>query len=301
MRAKSSDVLAILASDLHGRPDPPIARSSENWYVVQDNYYWQARELCKKHNAPFVVAGDFCHHWKLPPETINFLIAHIPQPCYGIPGQHDLPFHRYSEMGKSAYWTLCQAGIVKNLPPKATIAVNDKLALYGFPWGFPPSKCHYPIEGSVNLAVVHAYCWKKGRSYPGAPASAHYQNFELDGYDAAVFGDNHQSFLVGKIYNSGTFIRTKRDEIDYKPTLGLLMSDGTITRHYLDTTTDKFEANESTAPVVELDMTDFLHQLTAAGDGAVSFTEAIKQWHEKENTPESVQHLLQSWLESRMQ
>ena len=38
------------------------------------------------------------------PELINWAIKHLP-PMLAVPGQHDLPYHDYKELGRSAYAT----------------------------------------------------------------------------------------------------------------------------------------------------------------------------------------------------
>lgn len=214
------------------------------------NYLDQLNRIREKHNnVPGVIAGDLFHRWNSPPELINFAISRLAG-WRTIPGQHDLPYHRYEDIRKSAYWTLVEAGSISHLSHKITHRLGD-LFIKAFPWGFTPQ----PFDGSdhrlMRVAIVHQYVWKKDCAYPNASPEQHADKLtnQLEGFDVAFFGDNHKGFIqlnsANKctIVNCGGFIRRNSDETDYVPCVSLLYSDGTVRRQPLDTSKDKLISN----------------------------------------------------------
>jgi len=131
-----SNVIAILCSDIHLCHTPPVARSAEpDWYVAMERQLDELRAVAEQHGAPIVCAGDIFDRWNSPPELINFAIQSSPK-MHSIPGQHDLPHHRYEDMQRSAYWTLVAAGVLTDLGTVPKV-VSNWLAVHPFPWGFP--------------------------------------------------------------------------------------------------------------------------------------------------------------------
>ncbi len=293
-------VVALLCADLHLSHNAPTARSAEpDWYVAQGRVLHELGELQEVHNVPILFAGDLFDSWRSPPELINFALRALPT-MYCIPGQHDLPYHDRGEVVKSAYWTLVLAGKIKNLDygliPKGLIPKN-KLIVYPFTWGWdvgpwevgPADKGmgggYDYSEGDLHIAVTHEFCWMPGHTYPGAPPAKELTKLgsKLKGYDVAVFGDNHSHFAsrVGdcNVWNCGCLIRRKRDERKYKPTVGLLYSDGHIEPHFLDTSEDEW-LDEELVEVGEdfVEMGDFLSELELLDSASRDFKEAIHRY-----------------------
>lgn len=232
-------VVAVTFGDVHLRAKRPRCRG-DNWEDVMVRTLTEVCAIGHEHGCSmFVCSGDIFHRWNTPPEIINLAIRCMPK-CYAVPGQHDLPWHNYDLIKKSAYWTLVEAGVVTNLEPGWGHEVGqgkNHITLAGFPWGFditPPDEA-----GDITLAVVHDYCWEKGRSFPGAPKEKGVTNHKrkLKPYTAAVFGDNHKGFLAGNVLNGGALIRCSSDEVD-PPCVGLLWSDGTWSRQELECAKD---------------------------------------------------------------
>ena len=302
-----SRVVAILCSDLHLSHTAPLARSSEpDWYEAMGRPLAELRGLQKQHGCPVICAGDVFDRWNSPPELINFAIKHVPK-MYAIPGQHDLPHHRLEDIKRSAYWTLVEAGVIREIPPHRFTVINqDELVLCGFPWGIDVAKRTQKLSNREPLyvAVIHQYVWKLGSSYLDAPKGAHLSRFEkqLEGYDVAVFGDNHKGFMAGTpnctVFNCGTFMRRKADEINYKPQVGLLHADGTVEPYHLDTSRDKIEVIEKTTANDELDITAFLEELNGLGGDSLDFETAIKRYVEKHGVTKPVREVIQQALES---
>ena len=200
---KNKEVQALLLSDIHFCHKPPVARSNEpNWYDAMARYCDQVT-IVQEHfgEPPVIIAGDVFDKWNPPPELINFVIDKLPERCYGIPGQHDLPNHSYDEIHRSAFWTLVLSGKLTEIPPDESYSIPDsKVICYPFPWGFPikPNK-HYGGGGCwTHLAVCHSYIWTDdGNGHPEASKDQRTSKYrkKLRGYDCAVFGDNHKGFL----------------------------------------------------------------------------------------------------------
>jgi hypothetical protein len=61
-------------------------------------------------------------------------------------------------------------------------------------------------------------------------------------------------------------MRRNSDEVDYKPSVGLLRANGTIERHYLNTSEDIIDATEEVRKAEEVgaDLTEFIDELEAS-------------------------------------
>jgi len=299
-----SDVIAILVSDLHLSHTTPLARSSEpSWYGAMATALGQLEDLANQHDpAPVICAGDVFDRWNSNPELINFAIVHLPR-MYAIPGQHDLPHHRLEDVRRSAYWTLVEAGVIDNID-----VVNDDnpdFIMWGFPWG---RAINPPVveEGSktLHIAVAHKYVWEGEHHYDGAPKTDHLSKLakQLDGYDVAVFGDNHKGFQANildgcTVFNCGTFMRRKVDEVDYMPAVGLLYNDGTVGTCFLDTSQDKIEVVEKTTADDELDIAEFVEELNGLGGDFLDFETAVVRYVEKHGIVKPVREVIQRIME----
>ena len=250
---------------------------------------------------PIFVAGDLTHHWKATPELINFLLAYMPT-VYAVAGNHDLPYHDYDQRHRSAYWTLVEAGAVKNLAPGEPQMIGvgnpegDLLWVQGFPWGTPLSPVpdpddHLDDDGQdchLDLAVVHDYCWQEGRgSYPGVDPGKHFKKHMeyLGGYDVMLFGDNHQPFKAeeqgqGVLVNAGAMIPRRSDE-KMAGLVWVLCRDGSVRDYVL--------MDNRCAPWVEvedvyglgeagLDLESAVDLLQRLGAATLDFGEAVREY-----------------------
>lgn len=309
---RTGDVLAILCSDLHLSHTAPKSRKEKgaDWYQVMLDYLLQLYGLSTEWGeVPVVVAGDIFDRWDAPAELINFAIENLPDAVYAVPGQHDLPNHVYRDIERSAYWTLVQAKKIIDLKPgKPTIRMDGDLVMYGFPWEHPILP-HDPNNygSSVKLAVVHSYIWNGNTTgYHGAPKEKMVSGYlkNLDGYDAAVFGDNHIGFHLKTasksgpihIFNSGGFIRRKSDEVDYNPQIGALLKDGSILPIPLKCDKDEFDLThkEDDAEVV-LDP-ELVQAVNKIGDRAEDFTSFLRRLMDNESVRRGVKEVVLSCL-----
>lgn len=298
-------IIAVLCGDLHITNKRPIARADENWFDAQKRPLREIKLLAKKHRCPVICSGDVFDKHNPNPETINFAIKHLPK-MFAVPGNHDLPFHRYEDIQKSGYWTLVEAGIITNLPPDEIIRVSDYLSCEGFPWGFglhPRTKSDLALR---VLAVVHKYCWIGDYKYTGATGPDHATELSksLRGYAAILVGDNHSHFSVMSekgppVMNVGGLMRRRIDEIDFEPTVGLLYSDNTFGHHELDCSEDKFidVGDLKTVAGQSVEMEDFLESMKSLGDQALDFVAATMHFLEKNSVCRATRKIILQAIE----
>lgn len=276
-------ITSVWCSDIHLSHRPPIARSAEPcWYSAMRRQLDQLREVANQHNVPIFVVGDIFDRWNPPPELINFAIKYMPR-CYAIPGQHDLPYHSYADIKKSAYWTLVEAGVIVDLPP-GQHGVGD-LIIHSFPWGTPLTPC--PDNGlsifGLNVMMAHIYVWSRGHGYPHAPKDrfvgdkGHLRKV-FDSYGACFTGDNHTAFsCYPYIVNCGGFFRRKSDEEESKPSIYLLRKSGRTLPVELNCAADKFLQKTELDKFVKDARTveKFIDDLGNLNQSVVDFKDAI--------------------------
>lgn len=276
-------IIAIAFSDLHLTLQVPAVRADNDWLGVQAVYLDQVRQLQTKYDCPILFGGDLFDRWNAPAELINFALEHLPEGSYTVAGQHDLPNHRLDLMERSAYGTLVKCGAVQHVRKEGFryIASDREVFVYGASWG---EKLPVPHTDGFNIAMVHRYIWDRDAMYPGAPIEAHAHagdlNKELEGYQVAIFGDNHIHFRVKlengcTVFNCGGFIRRKSDEISRRPCVGLVYDNGKVERHYLYTTFDKFHDLTGKVEGGEVSMRQFIQQLEELGEQGVNFRETV--------------------------
>jgi hypothetical protein len=255
--------------------------------------------LAKRNACPIIAAGDIWDKYNQTPEIVNWAILNLPK-MYAIPGQHDLPNHVLADVDKSAYWTLVEAGVLMHLDGPQTLGKG--LVVYPFPWNAPITPLVDPDPNNTHLAVIHRYIWRDHKtSYPGADENKKVGGYAemLAGYDAAVFGDNHIGFTTFintcEVMNCGTFFIRKSDEVAYRPQVGLLYNDGSISTHYLDVSQDVYlDGAVKKAADLETgrDAKEFLNELRSLGSDSISFREALNRKMENLGTDDAVRRFV---------
>jgi len=254
-----------------------------------------------------VIAGDIFHKWNSSASLINFAIEQFARfrkidiDVYAVPGQHDLPYHNYEDISRSAYWTLIQAGVVKHLDKVTHL---KDVTLHPFAWGKDVTPLDEkvwgkPVAGHPHLAVVHKYVWASGStSYPGAKEDERVNAYtkKLDGYDAALFGDNHKGFKAGKINNNGTFMRRNKDERLYHPTYGLLYRDGTQERVCFETQ-DSWISDHFDLLDKKMSVEGFLEVLNNHGETFLDFHDSMNQYLDVNKIPKEVREMILKSME----
>jgi len=296
-----TQLIAILMADLHLSHKAPAARSCEkDWYAVQRGYLRQVSRLQKRHSRdltyqiPVVVAGDLFDRWNAPAELVNFALANLPKSIFAVPGNHDLPPGGWKDLKKTAFYTLVKANRITLLEPGKPMEMGGRapLRMHGFPSGFQVKPLENLHDMLVEIAVVHQYIWTKATGHPGADPEHRAKAMmpRLKGYDVACFGDNHTPLSVAgptRIFNPGTFMCRKSDERGITPSVGLLRSDNSIERFYLDVSGDRF-VDAADLQKTMIDYGEFMAELSQLGDVAISFADAILRRLDRDDVPEAV-------------
>ncbi len=301
-------ILAIFCSDIHLTEKPPISRSLEpDWMEAQERILRQAREISDRNNCcPVFCAGDVFDRWNPSPALINWAIEHLPE-MYAIPGQHDLPLHNYGDIRKSAYWTLVEAGKIKDITEPVDCGLFQ---VWGFPWGKPLARFDYgvyeprAVKWKTQILMAHRYVWIAGCGYPQARREDNLESLRsiVDGYQYSVFGDNHQAFLAhitneNVVFNCGCLIPRKKDE-RMPPMIGLLRESG-MSGFVLDCNEDKWVDTEEYESVAakNLELEDFLDHLGKLGTEVSDFCGAIRSYVKENEVSDSVKNILERAME----
>ncbi len=310
---KQNQIVAILCSDLHLSLKPPTWRSAEpDWFGAMARPLDEISGLQHEHKCPVLCAGDVFDRWNSPPELINFAMDYLPDNFWAIPGQHDLPYHSYDDIKKSAYWTLVRTNLIKYMHPETPTAISDtnkNIVSMGYPWGYEVKPLGPQQEGTLRIAVLHEYNWIPGKEYPSAPTtsklSGKRKNFK--GWDIVCIGDNHKGFMrrIGKttFFNCGSMMRRKSDEKDYKPWVGLVTKQGEVIPHYLDTSKDKHikQTNVNLNDTKDgIDMDGFLQGLEDLGKDALDFKVAMKHYLHKHKTSKAVRSIIKGAMNNEL-
>lgn len=308
LRLKSDPIVAVCLSDVHMSLRPPLARSEEkSWIEAQSRVWEEVRGLVTQHNAMTIIAGDLFDRWNAPAELINLAMTLLPPSnVYGIPGNHDLPNHRMDLISKSAWWTLVHSGHIIPLGPTPVVwgDVDRPMALYGRPFGgkTPRPKFDGGFQLYTHILVTHEFVYTSRTGYEGAPSSGklHHRGKDFSRFDAVIVGDNHMGFhrVVEEthVFNCGTLLRRKSNEVRYHPQVGLLHRSGMVSPFWLDTTKDVFTKTshmENEAEDIWGDSVDhFMIELEKAADNVLDFRETIKLAIEKASTRKQVKEII---------
>lgn len=289
--------IAIGISDLHLSLQKPACRADKDWMAVQAGYLKQVRDLSYRLNqVPVLCAGDIFDRWNAPAELINFALAELPEKMLCIPGQHDLPEHRMDAIDRSAYATLVLARKVIDTSGDQNL-FDYKFIIDGFGWG---QHIHAARKKSkLRIALVHKYLWAYDKCYPGAPESSNIASFkkEFEGWNVIISGDNHQHFkspttVGGVIFNPGTFIRRKSDEISHIPCAAIIHDDGTVKPFYFNTEGDKFHFGVKDQTPAPINMRDFINQLESLGEHGLNFREEVERYLENNEVEEETRQII---------
>lgn len=292
----NNPVVAIAIADLHLSLQAPACRAEEDWLGVQANYLKRVRDMADEHEVPVLCAGDIFDRCNTTPELVNFALDHLPKSMICVAGNHDLPNHRFADLYRSGYGVLENAGHIIDVSGSSH-AFGNGWVVSGAAWG---QNMPVPIDRLHNIALVHAYIWRKGCSHGGAPEGGHFKEWgkRLRGFDVAVFGDNHQRFRANaggcRVLNCGTFLRRRLDEVEQRPAIGVIYSDGFTEQLPMDITTDCFVDQVADAMLeTEVDMSAFLHQLDGlSGDTELDFQAHVRRYLRENETEHRVERVL---------
>lgn len=309
--------VAIATADVHLRHKPPRARISEpDWYeAMKRNLDFLKRvrlsfEADHNRPVPILYAGDIFDYWNVPPELINFAIENLPH-GYSVAGQHDLPYHRFKDIKKSAYWTLVKSDVLISLNGRRIIDNSEwHTHVTGFSYGQPLTRCECQIEGvKIKIALIHKYIWSsRDNSYEGAPKKNLVSSLrrKLKGFDIAIFGDNHKAFLqpnikgrdfsYPKILNCGPLIPQTIDLKNTTPKIYVIWSDKSIETIEVPTKHDRWieDANLPTKSDVSI-VADTLNNIF--NKPVESFHSALKKLAGSKRVKKAVKRVLYEIVE----
>jgi calcineurin-like phosphoesterase family protein len=319
----NNPVAAIACADIHLSHTPPIARAGEpNWYETMKRTLMELENLKRRHGVPILCAGDIFHHWKSPPELINFALDYLPE-MIAIPGQHDLPNHVLADVDKSAFGTLEKAGkIVCHRYSMGGVIYNefndgDYLRLSLFPWGSTVQPPTIKKGTGINVCLHHAYRWVKDKRYLGAPAESQFSTSEYKGYDVVIIGDNHISWdaqlcRIGElrnvsnpfqsVFNCGSLMRRNSDQINHRPRVGLIHLDGSVESHYLDCSKDIISATAGPlerASETPISLARLQEQLKQLQGSTLDFIAVLRQTMDREGITPEVQQIIEEAIEGK--
>lgn len=286
--ADRDEIAAVACGDLHVGTRRPPARRDKDWIATLRNAFLQVRTIAK--GVPILYPGDLLE-WDATPEDINAAIQLIPR-GYAVPGNHDLPDHDQTQLYRSAYQTLVEAGTVVNLKPGEATRIRNDVYVYGWPDRTGPIAYRQPVPKSspevLHVALIHDYVWDRGHCHPGAKPQEHAEfvapKLRALGYGVAVFGDNHAGFTRRYpgfvLTNPGCVVRRRSDERSYQPAVSVIWRNGNVTTVPLDVSADVFvEVPEGTDPaVMDVDVDEYVNDLQNLGDVAVNFREAVRRF-----------------------
>ena len=262
-------------------------------------------------DVPVLIPGDIFDRWNAPPEAVNLAIRCLPKGCYAIPGQHDLPYHRYEDRKRSAYWTLVEAGTLIDLEPGSRVPVrvhpsrgdrlSSDLMLHPFPWGHQVQANQDPEKEFLHVALVHAYLWSSDADrHPQADAKdqalARWQARCWDGYHVCLYGDNHVTWVErfrGRggperltVVNHGSLSNRTIDQKGRTRFASVILSDGSVKMvgfpdngHWLDA---------PSVPTTEraADFSRVVEEVRGMGDHGIDFLQEVR--HDLRTVPEKV-------------
>lgn len=303
------DVAAIYCADIHISDKAPIARSAEpDWFAAMKRPLTQVERLAAYYGVPIFIAGDIFDKHNPHARTVNWAIDNL---FHGqaIPGNHELPDHRYDKMKESAYWTLCEAQTVTNLIP-GKLHEFSEFGLRAFPFGFDIEPCQDEWhEFYFYVAMAHQFVWQKGNTFHGAPEEHNVKKVRerLTGYQAAFFGDNHNGFInrgSPDICNCGGLLRRTRKEVSYSPVVMLLFRNGGTAYHVLDASEDKFFNFDQLAVIDTLESRDpelaaVCKELADLGETSCDFKEMVRRRAERDTVSKGVRFRIYEALEQQ--
>lgn len=120
--------------------------------------------------------------------------------------------------------------------------------------------------------------------------------YDLQTEDGIIVTNTQPSDKGICISNCGSFMRRHSDELENKPAVLLLHTDGTVSRHVLDTSRDKIrnikkEILEWEEPL-QVELSEFAHELELAHAEALSYAKTVIKWVQGHDVPDEVKEVI---------
>jgi predicted phosphodiesterase len=287
---------AVFCGDIHLRLTTPIARTDDFVAAMWKKIEF-INDLALQHDCPVLCSGDLLDTWKSPPELLSEAIEHLFNPAkwFTIFGDHDLPQHSWKLRHKSGLTTLAKASAVQIVNGGHGSDKNN-------------SKLKNPKESiGINgrkLFLWHILTWQSELPYPGCKTSnAKKLLKKYPQFDCIVTGDNHKPFVErhkGRILvNVGSMMRTRADQINYKPAVWLYYADkNDVVPVYLPIeenviSRDHIELKEERSDRIDA----FISKVQTNFKLTMSFERNIKRFFGKNKTKDKVKQIILKHLE----
>ena len=275
--------IAVVCSDIHLSDKPPVYRSKEkDWFEAMQRPLQEMEELAHELDVDILCAGDIFDKWNCSPALINFAMVTLPK-MKSIPGQHDLPYHSYDQLEKSAYYSLSLHDRLDHLSNDTVTPYHSNNNFAVHPYGWNASLKMNDEPQMLNIALIHKYIWRKGNTYPGADPTGHVEMIakKLSHCDVIICGDNHSGFeyKAGSsfIFNCGTFMRRTLADENYSPGCGILYENGTVRRYLFDTKEEVYLEREQIQNSYEFEMDKLKKELESLGSSNIDFVEELRR------------------------
>lgn len=118
--------------------------------------------------------------------------------------------------------------------------------------------------------------------------------YDLQTDDGLIIANTNSDSIGILISNCGTLLRRKSDEMDYRPCVGLLWSDGHVEQVFLDTSRDSYleDVRGGGNPLRAAELEQLIEDLKGASDDPLDFREALHQALKKLKCPQGVRKLV---------
>jgi len=223
----------VLTSDWHIRDDTPLCRT-DDYEIAQIKKLSYIDEYMQSIDALMLLhAGDVCDKGRPVNSQMveSLILGYAPTKIYGVPGNHDLPYHKLNNLKKSSLNVLIKAKqfIYLSSETPTPIIQESNCILYGFPYGtemvhLTEDELKRYTDACTCIAITHQLVFEKSIPYgvkKGVLAIDLLKQFSE--YKIILTGDNHQSFVVeheGRyLVNPGSLLRMDADQVDHKPSL----------------------------------------------------------------------------------
>lgn len=210
----------IVCSDLHLRADVPKCRTEtqEGWVAFQHKVLTEIMLTANNFQAPILIVGDIFHTPRVPYQMRNMFVSvmdRVQKGVYILPGQHDLPNHRYADAALASYGSL----------PYKEITTMTDTPITAYRWGMKGEE-----DEKAKVLCLHELTLENPN--PMIPAKTAQDRLnEYPEKDIIITGDNHKAFTVWDgdrvLVNCGCATIQSATEYDYAPRIAAITYDET--------------------------------------------------------------------------
>lgn len=225
--------ILITTSDWHLRSTVPVSRLERCWYDVMEQRITQL--MTAYPHVPIVIAGDVFDRPDPPSSLVSWAISFLRgYSIYTLPGQHDLPNHRYNARDHGAYGALVKANVLRDLPAYEWTSIGSMraaVAMYSMPWDHYEVPVNEAPSGLFRLGVMHKYAWATAANcYVGADPESNAVGLTkyMKHFDLLAIGDNHISWKMPMIVNHGSLFSFTSAQVGHIPLVGVVYDDHTF-------------------------------------------------------------------------